>query len=310
MPPSLQPLSLLRPRRALPVLLWMVVLAGSVCSDPPSVDECLRRLAEPREDPQPWLARLIDLPVVPETGVPIFARLLSDKRALVRRQAAVLLKRLGPKAVAAVPTLCQVLQEADGKTESADVAAYLDALRGMGSAGRGAADTIATLLPERSHLYRDRDKLGVSRLRAYLLLTLADIGVPKSSIPHLIDALANVDPHATAFEVGAAVRAAGSLESSGRTLAVYLLAAIERPLIDDRFSLERYEPVHPASEATSVRLEVVRSLGRIRPVGNDEALKLLRAYAAGAASAVRHDPRLVTEAGLALKVIQGKEKKE
>ena len=49
------------------------------------------------------------------------------------------------------------------------------------------------LLSERSHLYRNREKGWVHPLRAYILVTLADIGVPAGAKPYILDFLTNSD---------------------------------------------------------------------------------------------------------------------
>jgi len=210
------------------------------------------------------------------------------------------LREAGPAAVAATPTLCDVLIRSDGTTDHVLIAAALDVLRSMGHRAAPAAETLSSLLPHRSKLYKDRDKLLVVRLRAYIMVTLSEIGFPSSALPALLDTLAHVDGRMTPIEVGAAARAVGSLGPRGRELAPYLLDALVARLSAEEFSLERFDPEFPPDEATTVQLEVVRSLAKVCSAEDRDALAGLRQLAEDRGG---EDPRVVREAQRALKLI-------
>lgn len=167
------------------------------------------------------------------------------------------------------------LARSDGGTNHLQVAAALDTLRSLGGQGAPAAETLSALLPHQARLYADRDKTLVVRLRAYIMVTLAEIGFPDSAIPALLDTLAHVDERMTAIEVGAAARAAGALGPRGHDLAPYLLETLIDRFSGDEFSLERYDSDFPPEEATTVHLESVRSLGRICSAEDREVLAAL-----------------------------------
>src|SRR4029079_15424645 len=105
--------------------------------------------------------------------------------------------------------------------------------------------------------------LLVIRLRAYVMVTLSEIGFPASALPALLDTLAHLDERLMSLEVGAAARAVGSLGPRGRDFAPYLPDTLPQRLSEEEFSLERYEPQFPLEQATTIQLEAVRSLGRV-----------------------------------------------
>jgi hypothetical protein len=179
-------------------------------------------------------------------------------------------------AKAPVESSIDVLARSNGATDHLQVAAALDTLRRMRGDAAPAAETLSALLPHRAKLYADRDKTLVIRLRAYIVVTLGEIGYPDSALPALYDTLAHVDERMTAIEVGAAARAAGTLGPRGRDLAPYLLETLVDRFSGDEFSLERYGSDFPPAEATTVHLEAVRSLGRICSAEDREVLAALR----------------------------------
>jgi len=209
------------------------------------------------------------------------------------------LRRAGPAASTAIPTLTGILARSDGATDHLLIAAVLDVFRSLGGQAAPVAETLSGLLPHRSRLYRDRDKILVARLRAYIMVTLSDIGVPPSALPAILDSLAHVDERVMPIEVGAAARAGRSLGPKGRALAPYLVIAISRQISEEEFSLERYEPRFPADEATTIQLEAVRCLGRISSAKDREVLDALRQFA-DAPEGSELDPRVVREARHAL----------
>jgi hypothetical protein len=225
---------------------------------------------------------------------------LEEKMLCLRR-----LKASGPAAEAATPALCNLLDQSDGATSHLLVASVLDVFRSLGPRAAPAAETLSRLLPHRHKLYQDRDKWLVIRLRAYVVVTLSEIGFPSSALPALIDTLAHADEQMIAMEIGASVRAAGSLGPRGRELAPYLLDTLTQRISEEEFSLERYDSQFPPGEATTVQLEAVRSLGRISSAKDREVLTALRQLAANQ-SQYELDSRVVQEAQRALELLQQK----
>ena len=103
----------------------------------------------------------------------------------------------------ALPALTALLRDSDGTTDHRLILASLEALRGLGVAARPAAESVSALLPYRAAIYRQRDKQISVRLRTYLFATLADIGMPESAEPAVLDALANFDERLDPGELGA-----------------------------------------------------------------------------------------------------------
>lgn len=188
--------------------------------------------------------------------------------------------------------LCDRLAHSDGSTDPRRIASALDVLRARGHSAASAAETLSGLLPHRSKLFEGRDKDLVLRLRAYIIVTLSDIGVPASALPALIDVLAHVDERNAPIEVGAAARAVGSLGLRGREFTPYLLEALSARLSVEEFSLERFDFRFPASEATTAHLEIVRALGRVASTDDPDVRTTLGQVIADP----DRDPRLVREA--------------
>jgi hypothetical protein len=204
-----------------------------------------------------------------------------------------------PEASAATQALSDLLARSDGATDDALVAAVLDVFRSLGSNAAPAAETLSNLLPHRGKLYKDRDKSLVIRLRAYIVVTLSEIGFPSSAVPALLDMVAHVDERLTALEVGAAARAIRSLGPHGREFAPYLLEMLVERFNSEEFSLERYEPLFPPEEATTVHLEAVRSLAWVGSAEDEQVVTTLRQLASGR-DGEDVDPRVVKEAQRAL----------
>ncbi|GJL54191.1 MAG: hypothetical protein NPIRA02_13230 [Nitrospirales bacterium] len=220
----------------------------------------------------------------------------------VRRQAAVILKAMGPNAAPATEALCAALRRANGQTASFLIAAYLDALRTIGRAADSASETISDLLSYRSVIYADRDTLDVLRMRAYLLVVLSDIGAPESSYPYILDALAHVDEQLLAYEAAAAARVAGSIGPRARPFVPYLLRALGKRTAEEEFSLERFDPIFPREEATTFQIEAIRALVQIQPVDDPDVIHVLTKLSTASAPFAHLDSRLFSEARRALQM--------
>jgi hypothetical protein len=193
--------------------------------------------------------------------------------------------------------LAQALRQCDGTTDHHQVAAYLEALRAMGPRAASAADTLVQFLPERSPLYKDRDKSDALRLRSFLLVTLADVGVPRTALPFIVESLAASN---MAHPFAAAARAAGARGPDAGVCIPFLLRALDPAFHDELITLDRYDAV-PDAEQTTGRLEAIRALGRMGPAAR-AAVPLLTAIAEG--DAARGDRAVVGEAQKALKAIR------
>jgi hypothetical protein len=212
------------------------------------------------------------------------------------------LRDAGPAAAPAMPVLCDILIRSDGSTDHVLIASSLDVLRSMGHGAAPAVETLSSLLRHRNKLYTDRDKILVVRLRAYIIVTLSEIGFPSSALPALLDSIAHVDQRMTAVEAGAAARAVRSLGPRGHRFAPYLLEMLTERFSEE-FSLERYEPEFPVEEATTAQLEALRALARVCSPEDQQALTAIRQLAEDRSGA--QDPRVVWEAQRALELIDG-----
>jgi hypothetical protein len=178
-----------------------------------------------------------------------------------------------------LPAIREVLASIDGSIDHTVVAALLDVLRLMGGKAAPVGPTLSGMLAHRHPLYKDRDKSAVIRLRTHIFLTLSEIGTPPSAVAPLLDVLAHFDVRNNPAETGAAVRAAGALGPAGRLFVPYLLAMLTEPVSEEEFSLVRYELRFEKHEATTIQIEVVRSLGNVCAPGDREAIATLHRLA-------------------------------
>jgi hypothetical protein len=218
------------------------------------------------------------------------------------------LERDGDAAAKATKTLSDFLAHSDGSTNHRVIAGVLNVLRSLGRQASSAGPTLARCLEHRAKLYGGRDKVLVVRLRAHLMLTLSEVGYPDSALPLLLDTLAHPDERMTALEIGVAARAVRSLGGRGRVFARYLLETLTEQYAEEELSLEGYQARPLPGEATTVQLEVVRTLGRVCAVEDREVLTVLRNLAADRGIG-GWDPRLKGEARTALTLIESRGRK-
>jgi hypothetical protein len=203
-----------------------------------------------------------------------------------------------------LPEIRRALAACDGATDHIRIASLLDQLRSLGPRAAGAGDIVSAMLDHRHPIYAERDKSVVIRLRTRLFLTLSEIGTPDSALIPLIDELAYFDVRMNPAEAGAAVRAAGALTTRGRRFAEYLLAMLDEPMAAQEFSLTRYEPTFDRRDATTLQIEVIRSLARIAAPSDAEVLRRLRTLIAADAQPGA-DHRVAAEARAAIVKIEG-----
>ena len=164
------------------------------------------------------------------------------------------------------------------------------------------SEILSSMLTYNAEIYRDRDKWEVLRLRAYILLALGEIGLPDSAIPFLQDALAYVDDRMSAVELASAIKVAGNLGVKGSRFGPGIISAYNRIFADEEISLNRYELAFSKQEATTVQIEIVRSLGNICNKQDEYAIKFLNSVlASGDDPGV--DKRTITEAQRSLDII-------
>ncbi len=194
----------------------------------------------------------------------VLATALSHKVAQVRYHAAKSLVKFGRNAAPAVATLVEQLEGVNRTTVNWHLGAYLDLARAIGPQASDATGAILKLLPETADYYKGRGRTWVPYIRSYLLITLADIGMPKEALPFVIDLLANADSR---LGFTAAAIAAGALGPDAHQ-AVPIL--IERGLKKDFGSAPiTFESFllafSPTNTYTFARIEAIRALGKIGP---------------------------------------------
>ncbi len=191
--------------------------------------------------------------------------------------------------------LIRFFTQIDGRTNHRVVASALDILRVQGNSAQDMAEVLSQLLPHQAKLYQERDKWYVLRLRAYIFLTLSEIGYPDSALPMLIDTISHFDDRMAAVELGSVMRVVASLGERGQSFSGYLLDTIGDSVGEEEFSLVRYEVDFSREESTTVQLEAVRALRAIGP-SNDKQVILALTSIAQAGRHSSFDPRLIQEA--------------
>lgn len=237
-------------------------------------------------------------------AVPVLAKALGHADNDVRWQAAVAVKKYGPKGAAAVPALTEALKQSTVKLSTHQIGAYLDALRAIGPAAKPAGDAIVEMLSERSPLYKGQETFLAHYLQAYLLVTLADIGVPDGARPYILDLLNNSDI-GTTHGYAAAARAAGALGPKLPEAVPGLARALKPEFTDFTMSFQRF-CMALGPEDASCRLEALRALARIGPKAAG-ALPLVEKLAKEKPAPAATVPAWDEEANRTLRAIRGKE---
>ncbi len=244
-------------------------------------------------------------------AVPALALALSQAHEEVRLQSAITLKRFGPKAAPAAEALAQALKKSTEHTPEVELAAYLEALKAIGPGARSASETLVALLPESSPLLRNRNKGVVHHLRGFILATLAEIGIPKQTLPFVLDGLANADATlAYAYMFASASRAAGALGPDARVVVPFLLRILKGEVRDDYVTFETFNSHRSSNgEYTNCMTEALRALSRIGPDASEavpylEALLKKPGISLDGAGRLYRLPNVQEEARRALAAIQ------
>jgi cytochrome oxidase Cu insertion factor (SCO1/SenC/PrrC family) len=202
--------------------------------------------------------------------------------------------------------LSKKLLRCDRYTDHKVIAGFVTEVRNSGIHSTNISEILSSMLPYQSEIYQNRDKWEVLRLRSYILLTLGEIGFPDSAIPILVDALAYVDERMKVVELGSAIKVVGNFGVEGSLFGESVISAYNRVFSDEEFSLERYEVGFSKDEATTIQIEIVRSLGKICNKKDDYAIKFLNSVLTSSDD-FGFDKRVTTEAQRSLNIILQRE---
>jgi cytochrome oxidase Cu insertion factor (SCO1/SenC/PrrC family) len=199
--------------------------------------------------------------------------------------------------------LSRKLLQCDRYTDHKVIAGFVTEVRNSGIRSINISEILSSMLPYQAEIYQDRDKWEVYRLRSYILLTLGEIGFPDSAVPVLVDALAYIDERMKVVELGSAIKVVGNLGTEGSLFAESVINAFNMIFSDEEFSLNRYEVGFSKEEATTIRREIVRTIGKICSKDDDYAIKFLNSVLASSHD-FGFDKRVITEAQLSLNIIK------
>jgi HEAT repeat protein len=211
--------------------------------------------------------------------VPVLIRGLRLDSERARHAAALALVKFGSRASPATDALIAAFTEINEHTSLELIGAYLEVVRKIGPAAGKAADAIVALLPERSRIYKDRPIPElILDLRAYMVMTLADIGAGSKAYPYILEHLAHSHPD-TSYPFAAGAYAAGVLGPAAKEAVPLLLPALTRDRYTIPVGLDRPFATMGGTKATTARIEAIRALARIGPPAR-EAIPLLEKLAA------------------------------
>jgi len=233
--------------------------------DPASVTLILNAMASPHGLVFTNAARaLTNVPLDNHRAKEAVLTALIGKADAVAVEAGKALARAGKLTSAQMRRIVESLQRSTGRTDFRRVGAHLHVLRAMGREASFSAPALAGLLSESSLIYQGRPSFLAKSIRRYLLLTLADIGMPQEAVPAIIDELTNaLEPASTA----AAARAAGAVTNGQAQIAPYLKRVLARRNLDGGVVLETIESKSPpvVPPELSPYLEIIRALAKYGP---------------------------------------------
>lgn len=238
------------------------------------------------------------------------SRPVSHPNAKVRLQAALALKKSKLDVARNVGGLMASLDRAatHGATPR-EIGACLDALRHMKTKAAAAAPAVMRLLEEQSPVYRNLNKHDVDHLRAFLLVTLADIGVPGEALPFVVSSLASGEGSMT-LEYAGAARAAGALGPYAKEAVPFLLRPLRQAMPQGLIAFEKFDSnTSSTRQYTTCQVEALRALRQIGPAAQSAAAAV-RAFlerplpSCGNSIAIVRLPDLRTEAAATLAALE------
>lgn len=233
-------------------------------------------------------AALTHAPMTNPPAMDVLVGAVVSGKDRVAVESAKALARFGPQAAPLLRAIIEALKRSTGDTDFRRVGAYLHVLRAMGLDACAAGPALAEMLEESAPIYQGSHPFGAKSVRRYLLLTLADIGVPSSALPAIIDELSNTLEPPT---LAAAARAAGHVGPGKEKVVPFLRQALERKGLSTAVSLETIESKKgPVPEpVTSPYLEIIHALARLGPTARG-AVPVLRDRAKDPVRRERYTP--------------------
>lgn len=147
-----------------------------------------------------------------------------------------------------------------------------------GGAGCGCHCDPMALMREDASIYQGRSTTETERLRAFVMVGIAETGEADQLIPHIIEEL---ETGSSPYLLAAAARAARSALALPEEIAGLLADAIERIRhIDDYVHLDAY-PSPPVAGNTSAIQEMIKTLATVGPSGRPVIKHLSRLAADG-----------------------------
>ena len=164
----------------------------------------------------------------------------------------------------------KMFKKVSSKSDGHIIAGLLDTFKLYGKSDSPLIDLISLRLMENDQIYKDRGPKEVERLRGYMLASLSEIGV-NEKILSIVSAELSYGYHP--YMASAAARTAGAIHNS--RLVPLLIKYLDKSYKDDFIDLDNYESTWPLKNPTSVRLEAIKSLGKIGASNSEMALKAL-----------------------------------
>jgi HEAT repeat protein len=240
---------------------------------------------------------------VAQRSVETLTKALSHPSGRVRDEAARFLKPYGEKAASAAAALTEALKVCDRSKPLRRIANYVEALRAIGPEAAIGRPALLEMLSESSPIYNRRDEREVHAFRAFILITLTDIGMPVEALPHILDYLNNAEPEMQ-FTFAAGARAAGSLGTDANEAITLLQRALQLSFSDGAVYFDNFDAVLSGSgRQTSARIEAIKALERIGSPAK-ALIPQIRVFAGSAGDATNYLPSCKEAAAQAIEKLE------
>ena len=168
--------------------------------------------------------------------------------------------------------LLELFNKTSGKSDEKIIIELVDKFKLYGKTVHDVIDAISVKLMENDPIYYGRGPKEVERIRGYMLASLSEIGT-NGKVKSIVETELAYGYHP--YLVAAAARTAGTIKKGSEVIPLltkYLVDGYK----DDFIDLDHYGTNWPLKAPTSVRLEVIKSLGKIGSSNPKVALTGLR----------------------------------
>ncbi|MBC7912842.1 MAG: SCO family protein [Pyrinomonadaceae bacterium] len=163
----------------------------------------------------------------------------------------------------------ELFKGTNSKSDQNTIVRLVDIFKLYGKSVHEVIDAISIKLIENDPIYYGRGPKEVERIRGYMLASLSEIGT-NEKVKSIVGTELAYGYHP--YLVAAAARTAGTIKNNSELIPL-LTKYLDDGYKDDFVDLDHYGNNWPLKAPTSVRLEVIKSLGKIGASDTEVALK-------------------------------------